>query len=379
MGLVLDISSTKQKKKILFLSPYTPDPKGIGAEQRAFSFLNTYSKFAEIDLWFQPTPTKPELNRLAAAYKICNAITPCFFPQIIHNPIISKNWHQQVALADAVHITSNTPVYSQTSHKNLLWDLDGSPSYYKASRKKVLDVPDDLAAIEKNIKNISKNMAHSRFVFSSTKVGTELFDQPFAVVNNCIESPEASSEPCRDHIPRLLFVGNFNYPPNAEALLYFHDNIFPLLTAALPHLRIDVVGRAPIKDQALSCVKVLEEAKKYDLHFDVPDCASFYRKAHVAIAPIISGDGTRIKIIEAFAHKCPVVSTVMGCEGLQVSHNRDLLVAFSPQDFSLSCQNLLNAPDLSQRLAENAFRYFEENHTQDYMDRLLATKVGRLL
>jgi glycosyltransferase involved in cell wall biosynthesis len=84
-----------------------------------------------------------------------------------------------------------------------------------------------------------------------------------------------------------------------------------------------------------------------------------------SVAPIRVGSGTRIKILDAFRHGCPVVSTTLGCSGLDVTHDRELLIADRPDDFAKACVELCRNGDLRGRLRARAHRTWEERFTPE--------------
>jgi glycosyltransferase involved in cell wall biosynthesis len=104
----------------------------------------------------------------------------------------------------------------------------------------------------------------------------------------------------------------------------------------------------------------------------VPDVAPWYRASHAAIVPLRAGGGTRIKIIEAFSYRRPVVSTSVGSEGLAVRNDEHLLIADTPFDFARACARLMAEPDLSTRLVESAYALF----TAAYSTESLATAIA---
>lgn len=111
--------------------------------------------------------------------------------------------------------------------------------------------------------------------------------------------------------PRLLFVGGLDYPPNLEAAAELVERHVPALRAAFPGLVVRLVGRDPAGAAArwrgLAGVELLGP---------VDDLLPLYRDSHAAYLPIRSGGGTRLKILEAWALGLPVLSTAVGCEGL---------------------------------------------------------------
>src|SRR5215469_3399332 len=91
----------------------------------------------------------------------------------------------------------------------------------------------------------------------------------------------------------------------------------------------------------------------------------------LTIVPVLAGGGTRIKILDAFSRKCPVVSTSVGCYGYDVQDRRELLVADNPEDFAAACLRILNNPLEGIGLAENAWTKFSTTWTWE-------SHVGRI-
>jgi glycosyltransferase involved in cell wall biosynthesis len=82
----------------------------------------------------------------------------------------------------------------------------------------------------------------------------------------------------------------------------------------------------------------------------------------VSVVPIRFGGGTRIKILEAFAHGVPVVSTTVGCEGLDVIDGRHLLVADRPAELAVACCRLLTDEDVRKRISAEARALWEQRY-----------------
>jgi polysaccharide biosynthesis protein PslH len=132
---------------------------------------------------------------------------------------------------------------------------------------------------------------------------------------------------------RLLFVANGDFAPNARGLRWLIEEVLPLVPVA--HA-LDVVGRPPARPLRSPAVLY---------HGRVPDLRPHYERAHVAVAPIPFGSGTRLKIVEAMAHGRPVVSTAAGAEGLPVRAGRDYLESDTPAEFAAALAAL--AADLA--------------------------------
>ena len=84
----------------------------------------------------------------------------------------------------------------------------------------------------------------------------------------------------------------------------------------------------------------------------VDSVTPYYRQATVAVVPLRAGGGTRIKILEAAAHRVPVVSTPIGAEGLDVTDGHELLLAHTPEQMAHQCVRLWQDHDLRSRIIE---------------------------
>ncbi|MBN1899722.1 glycosyltransferase, partial [Candidatus Sumerlaeota bacterium] len=87
----------------------------------------------------------------------------------------------------------------------------------------------------------------------------------------------------------------------------------------------------------------------------VQDIRPYFERARAFVVPLRTGGGTRLKILEAMAMKAPVVSTSVGCEGLEVENERHILIRDNPKEFAESVVNLIENPALSERLASQAY------------------------
>lgn len=148
----------------------------------------------------------------------------------------------------------------------------------------------------------------------------------------------------------LLFTGGMNWHPNADAMSYFCREIYPTIKAERPDTQLLIVGRDPTpKVQSLANPGVTVTGR-------VPDIRPYFSRATVCVVPLRAGAGTRLKILEAFAARVPVVSTSLGCEGLRVQDSQHLLVADSPQEFAQQTIRLLNDADLRVQLTEAGYQ-----------------------
>ena len=171
-----------------------------------------------------------------------------------------------------------------------------------------------------------------------------------AVIPNAVRPPEppALRQPREEF--GFLLVGSFGYAPNEDAALFFAEDIWPRLVAESPRpVRAVLAGAGPTP-----AVVGLGRMPGIAVTGPVDTMAPCYAGADAAINPIRAGGGTRIKAIEAFAHGVPLVSTSIGAEGLDVEHERHVLIADGAADFARACLRLVREPWLGRALAEQA-------------------------
>ncbi|MGA2434716.1 MAG: glycosyltransferase family 4 protein [Bryobacteraceae bacterium] len=155
----------------------------------------------------------------------------------------------------------------------------------------------------------------------------------------------------------LLFAGMMNYPPNADAAVFFCRSILPLVRPIVPDVKLLIAGHSPP-----SQVKRLASEPGVTVAGYVEDMIPWYSQAAVTVAPLRAGGGTRLKILESMALGRPVVSTTIGCEGLEVEHNRHILIADTPERFAACVTRLLLDAALRERIAAEARRLVEERY-----------------
>ncbi len=174
------------------------------------------------------------------------------------------------------------------------------------------------------------------------------------VIPNCVALGDYRSVKKTPERYTMIFTGAFNYSPNYEAMVWFLERIFPLILKEIPNARLTITG-----DHLDLPLPPYPQVKRTGYLQDVrPEVAN----AWISIAPLISGGGTRLKILEAMALHTPVVSTMKGAEGLNVMHGKDILLADQPEGFSSAIISLCKDEELRRRLSENAFRLIEERY-----------------
>ncbi len=140
----------------------------------------------------------------------------------------------------------------------------------------------------------------------------------------------------------ILFCGTLDYAPNVEGIIWFYKNVYPLVKTSIPNIKFTIIGKMNTSSQ----FEILKTDTSVNLIGFVDEVEPYYRDSSILIVPLLSGSGTRLKILESMSLGNPVVSTTIGAEGLQLINGRGLLIADSPSDFAGSIVNILNTPSL---------------------------------
>jgi polysaccharide biosynthesis protein PslH len=135
--------------------------------------------------------------------------------------------------------------------------------------------------------------------------------------------------------PLLLFTGQMDYQPNAEAVAWFAKAVLPLI----PGARFAIAGRNP-----LPSVRALA-GERVTVTGAVPDMRSWLAVADVVVAPLKLARGIQNKVLEAMAMAKPVVASPAAFEGIDAVPGRDLLVADDKAATAAAVHRLLAAPD----------------------------------
>jgi glycosyltransferase involved in cell wall biosynthesis len=183
---------------------------------------------------------------------------------------------------------------------------------------------------------------------------------------NAVRPASATAPPGRN---RLLYVGNLTYTPNVDAVRELVLDVLPAVRAHVPDAMVDVVGA---HDERLT-----ELAGHDGVHLTgaVPDVAPWYAGADVVVVPLRHGAGTRIKVLEAFAHRRPVVATPAAVAGLAVQDGRSVHLGTTAEELAAHAAHLLRSPAAARQTVGEAEAVLSEHYLLD----VVAPMARRLL
>lgn len=155
---------------------------------------------------------------------------------------------------------------------------------------------------------------------------------------------------------QIVFVGAMRHQPNADGAIWFATQVLPLVQQTVPDARFVIVGADPPP-----AVQTLQ-SPHIEVTGRVEDVRPYLATAALAVVPLFSGGGTRLKILEAFATGVPVISTTIGAEGIEAVDRDHLLLAHDPQRFADGVNSLLGDSDLAERRASSGRALVERQY-----------------
>ncbi len=370
--------------RILFLSAWFPFPPDNGSKLRIYHLLRALAARHQVTLLsFADTPDAcadlPELRQLCQAVHLVpiswynprrlrarlglfslkpRSVIDTFSPQMAH--LITQ-------------VTQTTPfdlvIASQTRMASYRPYFPGLPAIFEEVEVGVLYENFAAAAtVRRRFRHGLTWWKHRRYLVRLLRqygVCTVASVQEAAllqqevgvtaiVVPNCIDVAAYAGVTAVAQPDTLIYTGSFSFAPNHEAMHWFVTAVWPLVLAQRPQARLLITGN-PAGRTLPSATNVTH------LGF-VDDVRPYVAAATVSIAPLQTGGGTRLKILEAMALRVPVVATRKGAEGLNGRHEQHLLLADTPAAFAAAVVRLLQDAALRRYLAENAYQLAQQQY-----------------
>ena len=387
--------------KILMLTPYLPFPLMSGGQTRSYNLIKNLSKKHEITLFSLVKDDKerkyiPELekfckkvrvfNRPAKPWTLSNILRTGFstYPFLVIRNLATKenkaikdellSGNYDLIHAETFYVMPHIPktevpillveqtveylVYKHYVEKQApkilapLLEIDVMKlkfweTYYWKHAKKVVAMSDsDRSQMEKLCPGLSIDIVPN---------GID--------ANYFLAKKKEDVDP-----PRVLYVGNFTWLQNIEAVEDLVNKVWPKIKKDVPNAKLWIVGMHMtdyIKNLTSVDIEVTE---------GMPDIRDAYSKSTVLVTPIRGPGGTRLKILEAMASALPVVTTTVGAEGLGVKDGREALITDNLENLVKSAVKVLQSPELAKELGDSGRKFVERNYTWD----VSAEKLDRI-
>jgi polysaccharide biosynthesis protein PslH len=170
-----------------------------------------------------------------------------------------------------------------------------------------------------------------------------------------VDTDYFTPDPAAERPSHLVFSGSMDWHPNEDAVLYFLDTMLPRIRAEVPATTFSIVGRNPTPRLRAAA----ERAGGVTVTGTVDDVRPFIAEGSVYVVPLRAGGGTRLKIFEALAMAKPVVSTIVGAEGLGIGPGRHYVSADDPAPFAAAVVSLLRDTERRRQLGAAGRRLVE--------------------
>jgi GT2 family glycosyltransferase/glycosyltransferase involved in cell wall biosynthesis len=167
-----------------------------------------------------------------------------------------------------------------------------------------------------------------------------------------------------------LFIGGFQHRPNIDAVLFFMQKIYPLVSERLRDAKFYIIGdKAPPEIAALATEKIVVAGLQKDVR-------PFFDSVKLSVAPLRFGAGVKGKINQSMAFGVPVVATSLAVEGMGLTDHEDILVADEPEGFARALIELYESEELWNRLSEKGIRKTRASYSTDTASKTLEFLFG---
>ncbi|HEY2833597.1 MAG TPA: PqqD family peptide modification chaperone [Sporichthyaceae bacterium] len=342
--------------------PITPAPRGNGLAMRVWALITAAARDHDVALAVVPVagnldedsnlPPEVTLRSLAVNSSVLDVLNA--FQGPLPDAVLAARL-SLVPLAAAVADAADVP---------LLVDLDEDD----VALNQALGRPEEA---ERFRRLAAEHLPRATLITVASSADVEPIAGRYGLgagvttVPNCVRIP-ARSRRVAPGAGRVIFLGNLTYPPNVDAARWLATDI---LEALPPDMSLDLVGQPDSAVEELAGPRVR-------VHGYVADLTGYYANADVAVAPLRFGAGTRIKVLEAFAHRVPVVTTPKGVQGLSVVDGVHALVAKDGPSFARAIERA-RQPDEGARLADAAYEWVAAHHDSDVVIGRLADVLAR--
>ncbi len=372
--------------KILCLTSHDLDGQDHGAVLRARNIFKLLARLGEVHVvlagFHEPWPEKLgnrcggfELLRairfeVTAEKSLADRLQHEFNPRFMNTDWVQASTEDRAWLKKTISQYDLVWVHGLHLPNGLgLWrwpngvlDIDDIPSSYHRSQlpqagslKQKIGLHRQIFLLERHERTMWERF---EAVCVCSEADRKILGQPEKtfVVPNGFDLPEKLPARLPVKPPYIGFVGNFAYAPNREGVRWFVEQVWPLILKKRPTARLRLAGaKSELEKWPADC--------NIDALGWLPDLAPEIATWSLAVVPVLTGGGTRVKIAEAFGYRCPVVATSLGAYGYDVKDGEDIFLADDAAAFAKKCELILAEPPAASQMAEQAWKKFNANWT----------------
>jgi glycosyltransferase involved in cell wall biosynthesis len=284
------------------------------------------------------------------------------------------NFQPEVIIFSKLPQTPYLKIIKSCSSAYLVLDLDESSRQVMSSIGSIMEHPVSKLINTKIFESICKYETSILSQFNKIWVCSSLevshlknqygHDLPVVSIPNAIDLENYSFDTTREN-RTIIYPADFGYFPNEHASNFIVNELIPLM----PDFDFKFVGTnfpTWMLDLNVTNIEIVR---------NVPAMAPYLLKAGMMVIPLKAGAGTRLKALEAFASKLPVVSTKLGIEGLDVKDGEHVLIAETPAEFASQCNRLNSDPKLAATLTKNAHFFADSFFSTTLLKELIKAEL----
>lgn len=393
--------------QILFLTNLLPYPLDSGGKIKTYSTLKALKRNHYVDLLCFRENQDDMMNKEQEMVSVCNSYYE------VYQRITTVGNEKYMAIMAIRSLLSTLPLSSLKykseemkglieERRNINYDLiyyDHLPMfvYYPLCKRlwptarHILDEHNcEALLMRRNAKTISNPLKKAFMIFESKKImrfekASLLLSDDNVVLSkedyialkeivggdfNCKIVPisiiDKGPKKNKNHgdVLNILFVGTLTWAPNNQGLLWFLNNVIPIIESDKIEYHLYIVGKSPSRE-------VIEKSKgnanitftgyvdSVDVYYDLCDCS---------VIPLFIGSGQRVKLIEAFSKGMPAIATSIGAEGLKYENGRSIIIADSKEEFAKAIK-LLTKKETRLEIGKNARQIFDEYYSTSVVEK----------
>lgn len=373
--------------KILFVTHYLPYPPNSGGNIRTFNLIKLASKHHDVSLislfhkdqriyikdleeYCNVYPIEISFKKYGRLYSL---LSPHPYSTMLkHRSIDFKQKLQEITQQNQFDIIQIETLFSVANfpHVNVPTILDahniesdilrGNFKINKIGKKSILNYLDYLK--NQRFERQSVQEMHGCIAVSDVDLKrlNAMGSKRTMLLPNCVDLNYYREQERKKFTPRIVFTGLMNWYPNVDAIDLFCKTAYNRLKEKIPEIEFYIVGRDPtqtiLKYDSINGIKVTGK---------VADIRQFVADADICIVPLRMGGGTRLKVLEYFAMRKPVISTSIGVEGIDVVHEEHLIIEDDISKFPDKIAELLANKELQEKIVANSYKLVQDKYSWD--------------